>query len=109
MKCTFFIFHDISASGGGVFLVADWTLASAPNSGAEKSRGHETPKTPVLTKLRRLEQKRRLLLAETKTPEAVYWLLTASGAAARCRKALLQRNVFCLAVGLLGAFGPCSI
>ncbi len=65
-------------------------------------------KRPLLTKLRRLEQKRRLLLTETKTPATVYWLLTGLGAAAGAAvgKLFFSETFFALAVGLLGAVGP---
>jgi hypothetical protein len=78
-------------------------LRRGKKAGSMRFRKH-----PVLTKLRRLEQKRRLLLSETKTPLTVYWLLTGLGAAggAVVGKIFFSETFFALAVGLLGALGP---
>ncbi len=110
MTVTFFVYFMIFLLlAAVVFLVCglDVSIRAQLRRG-KKAGAMRLRKRPVLTKLRRLEQKRRLLLAETKTPEAVYWLLTGLGAVggAAVGKLFFSETFFALAVGLLGAFGP---
>jgi len=80
---------------------------------AERRRGKKAGamklrKQTVFTKLTRLEQKRRGLVADTGMPKTVYRLLTGFGAlgGAAIGKAFFHESFFAVAVGILGALAP---
>lgn len=74
----------------------------------KKAGAMKLRKQTVFTKLARLEQKRRSLVAEVKLPKAIYWLLTGLGAlgGAAIGKAFFSEVFFSVAVGVLGALAP---
>lgn len=80
---------------------------------AERRRGKKAGamklrKQTIFTRLARLEQKRRGLVADTGMPKTVYRLLTGLGAlgGAAIGKAFFHELFFAVAVGILGALAP---
>lgn len=65
-------------------------------------------KHTLITKLSQLEQKRQLLLSQTKTPKAIYWLLTVISAigGAAIGKLFFCSTFFAVSVGIFGALSP---
>ena len=81
--------------------------------GAELRRGKKAGAIKIrqrtlLTKLARLEQKRRLLISEAGIPKTVYWLLTCLGTAggAVIGKFFFYGTFFAVVIGILGALSP---
>lgn len=98
-----------------LLLVAAIFLISGLDKGiaTERRRGKKAGamklrKQTFFTKLARMEQKRRKLVADVKIPKAIYWLLTGCGAlgGAAIGKAFFHEAFFAVAVGILGALGP---
>jgi uncharacterized membrane protein YsdA (DUF1294 family) len=80
---------------------------------AERRRGRKAEtirlrKRPLFTKITRLEQNRRRLVAQVKLPEPVYWLLAVLRAVigAVIGKFFFYNAFFSVAVGILGALSP---
>jgi hypothetical protein len=80
---------------------------------AERRRGKKAGairlrKRTVFSKLARLEERRRILIADVKIPKPVYWLLTVLGAVggALCGKLFFSNALFTVSVGILGALSP---
>lgn len=80
---------------------------------AELRRGRKAgslrhKKQTPLTKLARLEQKRRKLVTELRLPNSRYWLLTilAMLCGAAAGKVFFHETFFAVVVGILGAFAP---
>jgi len=74
----------------------------------KKAERMKLRKRTLFTRLARLEQKRRKLIADVQIPKPVYWLLTClcivGGAAVG--KVFFHETFFAVIIGILGAFGP---
>jgi len=80
---------------------------------AERRRGKKAGamklrKQTVFTRLARLEQKRRGMIADTEMPKTIYWLLTGLGTVggAAIGKVFFHEPFFAVTVGILGALAP---
>lgn len=92
-----------------IFLISglDEMIAAERRRG-KKAGAMKLKKQTPFTKLARLDQKRRRLIADVKIPKTVYWLLTGFGAlcGAAIGKVFFQETFFAVAVGFLGTLGP---
>jgi len=98
-----------------IFLSTAIFLISGLDKGieAERRRGKKAEtmklrKQTPFSKLMRLEQKRRKLVADAKIPKPVYWLMTGLGilGGAVIGKVFFRESFFAVAIGILGALGP---
>ena len=98
-----------------IFLIAAIFLISGMDKGiaAERRRGKKAgaiklKKHTHFARIIRMEQKRRLLLSQTRMSKPGYWLLTCFGAVggAAIGKLFFYNTFFAVAVGILGALSP---
>lgn len=92
-----------------IFLISglDQGIAAEQRRGKKAGAIKLRKQTPI-TKLERLEQNRRKLIADVQIPKAIYWLLTgicALGGTAIGRE-FFREPSFAAAVGILGALAP---
>jgi hypothetical protein len=81
---------------------------SAEHRRGKKSEALKLRKQTLLSRLIRLEQKRRRLVSDSQIPNPVYWMLTCLCALAGTiiGKAFFNELIFAVAVGILGGLGP---
>lgn len=96
-------------TGAAIFLFGglEEALAARLRRGKKAGAIRLRKRTPF-TRLRRLEQKRRRLIAETRIPKPVYWLLTCfcAVAGAVLGRLIFYHPFFSVTIGILGMFGP---
>jgi hypothetical protein len=96
-------------AGAAIFLIGglDERIAADHRRGKKAGAIRPRKKTPF-TRLARLEQKRRRLIAEVRIPKPVYWLLTCILAicGAVVGKLIFYHPFFAVTTEILGALGP---
>lgn len=92
-----------------VFLISDLGKGiDAELKRSKKSGAMKIKKRTLLTKLLRIEQKRRRLVADSQILNSVYWLLTGFGAigGVAIGKVFFHEMLLATVVGVLGAVSP---
>lgn len=92
-----------------IFLISDLGKGIGGELRRRKKAGAmRLGKRKPFTKLKRMEQKRRLLIAQMKLPPAVFWLMTClcTIGGTVVGKFFFSNSFIAFVVGLLGAFSP---